>query len=255
MRKQFGVNGTSIWHLGIATCLFLVLDVIGLTVPNCGFAQEDKVLATVNDAKITLGGVQHHLRSAIGQQDLTGERKVQLEKVTLNRLTEQLIVLEFLRDRKLAADPSEIGVQLDLIKAELSKVDETLDARLEKTGQSLDELKNQIDWQLSWKNYLGKKLTDEFLEGYYARHKRRFDGTELRVAHILLKTASNASTTAVDELTTKAHKIKAELKEDKLDWGKACEENSDAPTSKTEGMLGWIRLTGPMPKSFSEAAF
>ena len=138
---------------------------------------------------------------------------------------------------------------MDELQAQLSAVEQKLDGYLKQNNMTQAELEFQFAWQIAWRQFLNQKLTDQALETHFNRNKRKFDGTELRVAHLLLKL--NASS----DRKLEAKKILADLKSNSLDWSQAVKQHSDAPTAATGGEVGWIKQSGPMPKSFTEAAF
>jgi parvulin-like peptidyl-prolyl isomerase len=230
------------------------------TVPSSLRSSSDPatIIANVNNHKITLGGLNHELGTILGKRELSTERREKLKKIALTKLLNQLVVLEFLKSRNVAATPDQLKARLEVIKKELAKIDQTLEDKLKSTGLSRSEFDSQMNWQLSWKKYLTEKLDDSFLKNHFDRNSRQFDGTELRVAHLLLKTPKEGEA-GISKQITKANAIRDQLVSSNLDsklpWDQAVKENSDAPTSTTKGEIGWIKRSGPMPVTFSNAAF
>ncbi|HQU46781.1 MAG TPA: hypothetical protein PK867_28515, partial [Pirellulales bacterium] len=44
----------------------------------------------------------------------------------------------------------------------------------------------RLEWDVMWAGYLANEATDESLQRFFDLHRRDYDGSELRVSHILL---------------------------------------------------------------------
>lgn len=120
----------------------------------------------------------------------------------------------------------------------------------------------RYNWQISWQRFLDQKLTDDSLGKWFDVNKRQFDGTELRVAHLLLKFDDSANElaelSAENELAKRKNDatiLKTKIESGDLTWDQAVRQHSDAPTNETGGEIGWIKIAGSMPDSFTNAAF
>jgi parvulin-like peptidyl-prolyl isomerase len=98
-------------------------------------------------------------------------------------------------------------------------------------------------------------LTDEFLESHFHQNKRQLDGTELRVAHLLLKFSKGMTSDQLDALSEKARSIADQIAKTSLTWDAAVAKHSQSPARNSGGTIGWIQIDGPMPRSFTQAAF
>lgn len=204
-----------------------------------------ETIATVNETKITADQIERDIARSLGDRNLSSVLREKVRRETLEKFINQHVVLDFLKQRKLASSENEVRLAIEELKEELSKVEKSLDDYLEQTKQSREDLEFNIAWQRSWKRYLDQMLTDDLLEGHFQRHQRRFDGTELRVAHLLLGKSDSE----------KAKTVLQQLKSRDLTWAQAVREHSVAPTKNEGGEIGWIKLSGPMPTNFSQAAF
>jgi parvulin-like peptidyl-prolyl isomerase len=120
----------------------------------------------------------------------------------------------------------------------------TLAAHLKEIGLSADEVRAQLQWKLSWQKYLAKYVTEENLKKYFDRNRPEFDGTQLRVAHVLFKSPGE-----------QAAEVRSQIVAGKLTFADAARQHSIAPTGKAGGDIGWIERRQPMPEEFSKAAF
>ena len=223
--------------------------------PGSNSNTSTNVAATVNGIAITTDQIERDIERTLTEIKLGPQQRMKAREATLKKLIDQRIAFEFLKKHNIWAGEDEVELWLEELKAELATVEKTIDDYLQQTNQRLDELRFQTAWQISWKRYLDRKLTDEFLESHFNQNKRQMDGTKLRVAHLLLKKPGNATSVQAAALTKKADSIYEQIKKTSLTWDEAVAEHSEAPTRDSGGEIGWIQMRGPMPRSFTLAAF
>jgi parvulin-like peptidyl-prolyl isomerase len=145
-------------------------------------------------------------------------------------------------------------LEVSRLKTQLGAQEKKLAEHLQAIGMSQEELRREIRWRQSWQRYLAAKITDENLQKYFEKYRREFDGTELKVAHLLLKVAAD-DPQALQAAREKAAAIRAEIEAKTISFADACRRHSQAPTAKAGGDIGFIRRREPMPETFSAAAF
>lgn len=208
----------------------------------------DDIVAVIGDVSIRRQAVLNATPD-LGPRTLTPQQRQQLEAVILEKIIDRHIAFAYLREFGKAVGESEISVQLEALKAELAKYEKSIEEHLAEKQTTLSELEFNLAFRSSWQNYLKEKLTDENLERHYLRNKRKLDGSDVRVAHLLLKTR-NADATPQ---RAKAEEIIAAIREGTLTWSDAVAEYSEG--SKVDaGELGVILKTQSMPPSFLTAA-
>lgn len=242
-----------------------LIFVIGATCAVSSSAQDSQVepaltsnvAATVNGDVIAIGQVERDLSKSLGKILLNPKQKLIARSATLEKQINQKVAFDFLKANQADFSDDEVRLQLEDLKSQLATVEKTIDDYLKETDQTLAELKFQIAWRSSWPTYLKQKLTDEVLEAHFDQHRRRFDGTQLRVAHLLLKPDDSESALSNENEARRqnATAIRDDVLSNVHSWGAAVEAHSNAPTRQTGGEIGWIKIDGPMPKSFTEAAF
>ena len=189
--------------------------------------------------------------------NLSPSQKQRARSAALENLINQKVVFDFLQQHQAAVGDDEVRLELENLKTRLATVEKTIDDHLKQANQTLSELKFELAWQLSWPSYLEKKLTEEALKAYFDQHRRDFDGTEVLVAHLLLKPegAKQSSPKEIEKLRQVASEIRSEVVSNGLKWEVAVAKHSAAPTRNAGGKIGWIKMDGPMPRSFTRAAF
>jgi parvulin-like peptidyl-prolyl isomerase len=216
---------------------------------------ERTVAARVDGAPIYVEEVQSRIERVLGQRHVEPEARPALEAETLGHLVDRQLVLRFLQRRNLAASEQDLEAEVSSLERRLGQQSITLDEFLQRTGQSRESLKESYRWELSWRRYLERNRTQENLQRYFDRHRREFDGTEIRVAHILLKPARPKDRDALQQTLQAAEEIRAAVVEGTLSFAEAAKKHSASPTASEGGDIGFIGRRGPMPEPFSAAAF
>lgn len=166
----------------------------------------------------------------------------------LEHLVDRAIIYQYLVATGQWADPSAIRLDIETFEKQLQRADMTLDQHLAEKNISREQFEFETGWRLSWRKYLDKTLTESNLAGYFAAHRRQFDGTELKVAHLFIKDDSEDTLRELNE-------IHERLQANPLEWEKLVAQHSQAPSKEHGGELGWIAIDGPMPPEFTEATF
>ena len=210
--------------------------------------------ATVNGEPVLVGEVERELKSVANQKLAPAALAILQAKATQQLIDRRLIVRHLEQDKQ-AANPQEAGLEIDRLTKQLQQRGVKLADQLKAGGLDEPALRRQFQWQITWSRYLEKYLTDENRQKYFDKHRRNFDGTQIRAAHILWKvtppTDDRAWTVALD----KAKQIQQEIAAGKITFAKAAEQHSAAPTAKNGGDIGFISRHDPMPEAFSTAAF
>ena len=216
---------------------------------------DTRVVATVGGVPVTMCEVQREVRRVLPGGETPPDVKKLVQEKAVEQLIDRQLVLAQLALSKQAATKQEVDLLWQRMVASLQQRGVTLADHLRASGLDEPALRRQIGWQLSWDRYLERYLTDENFERFFNNRRRDFDGTEVRVAHILLKVEPADSVEALKETRTRAEQIRAEIEAKKTTFAEAAGKHSTAPTAKMGGEVGWIRRRDPMPESFSKEAF
>jgi parvulin-like peptidyl-prolyl isomerase len=118
--------------------------------------------------------------------------------------------------------------------------------------QDLDDLRY---WEICWSRYAREHLTDEDRKRYFDAHHRDFDGTQLRVSHILRRLEGRGAQADANAAIAAAKQLRDEIVAGKLKFADAAERFSVGPSREVGGDLGYIGRREPMGEEFSAAAF
>lgn len=214
-----------------------------------------RILATVEGEPITIADVDREIAIAFPNRQIDPQDLSALRTQTREQLIRRQCVLRYLNNSKQSATPADIELAIERLKKQLALREESYDEYLRR--QRLDEagLRRAIAWQIGWSRLLAKYLTDANLQRYFEKHRRDFDGTEVRVAHVLLAVSESADAGARAKTQNQAVEVLTQLRTKQLTFDEAARRFSSGPSRQDGGDIGFISRHEPMPESFSRAAF
>jgi len=209
----------------------------------------------VDGQPITDREVERELARVVGQRELTPAALAQLREATLARLVDRTLVAQYLEQNRFGAKDQEIERELQRIRKRLEQQQLTPDQYLQRSGLTQDELRRTVAWQIAWPRFLERHRTAENLERYFQQHRRDFDGTQVVVAHILLRVESADDPHSRAAAISAAEKLRSRIAAGELTFADAARQHSVAPTAADGGRIGSIERHQPMPEPFAQAAF
>ena len=209
---------------------------------------DNEVAARVGNHVITAHTVDRFVNLKLSKQELPKDQRAILRAHSLEHLVRRAVVYHYLLAKGRWAEPTAVKFDIEQFEQQLARAEVTLQQHLDKKNIDRKQFEFETAWKLSWKNYLTKTLTDANLAKYFDSQRRKFDGTQLKVAHLLIKDPSEAA-------RQKLVQIRKQLDENSLQWIQLVGKHSDAPSKDNGGEIGWISANGPMPPEFTEAAF
>ena len=203
-------------------------------------------MAEVGGYAITLSRVDRHLKKTLGNKPL-GEIENKVARLAAaNHLIDRHIVLNFIEKSTNVGD-SQIVYEVSKLTDRLKEVGKNLQQHLSENKLSKEELRYEIRWRLAWAKYLEQKLDEEKLESYFRKFRRKFDGTEMQVAHILFSKNLDSN--------EQAESVREQITRGEISWNDAARKYSIASTSSENGgEIGWIDYHGPMVPEFCRQA-
>ena len=222
--------------------------------------QLNYIVAVVNDEVITRQELtKRYLETekALARQNTPLPPRNVIEKQLLERMITELALQQHARNTGVRVDPAQVERAIQRI-AEQNKMDvPTLQATLEKQGQSMDSMRATIRNELliarARERDVDNRVTvsDAEIEGYLQTKAQQGAETEYNFSHILVTTPENASPEQIQARRAKADDVRAQL-ENGADFAQLSASSSDAPNAMQGGAFGW-RASGKMPALFSEA--
>ena len=246
--------------LALALCATIgIASQASAQAPASAVTDKDKksspVAATVDGKPIYVAEVQRELTKVLKQRQIEPAALNLLQAQTLQQLINRRLILDYFDRKKLAASQQDIDLALTRLKKRLDQQSISLEDYLSRAGIDRKTLRHSLTWNLGWQKYLDRYLTDKNLQRFFLKHHREFDGTQLRVAHILWKVNSINSSEALQTVTKDAKRIRGDILSGKTTFTKAARSFSASPTATKGGDIGFISRHQPMGEAFSAATF
>lgn len=217
--------------------------------------QAAQVAATVNGEPITVGEVGRLLATSLGKRKLAVEALPRLQAEALEQVIDQRLVAQYLRQHGQGISDEELDNAVKQFRQSLELQKRSFDEYLKRERLTEQQLRQQLYWTLSWRRYTARHITDEILQRRFERDRKHYDGSEVRVAHLLLKPQPGQTLAdALPQLTAKAQALRDQIERGELTFENAVAQYSDG-TKENGGDLGFITSPGSMPEPFTKAAF
>lgn len=213
---------------------------------------EPLVAAKVGDEAVYVAEVDDILAGA--KKTTPDDKSDALRELALQQAINRRLAAQRLATEGYAVDEQETKTLLDELKRKLEAQKLTFEEFLQRHGFNELIVRRRLQWDVMWAQFLNNSATDEALEKFFDAHRRQFDGTELRVSHILWPVkAADAAGLAL--AVKQAEKVRASLMDGKLTFADAAGRFSAGPSRRHGGDLGFIPAHDLMSEPFSRAAF
>jgi parvulin-like peptidyl-prolyl isomerase len=222
--------------------------------PTAG-AEPGTVAARVGEQPITVGQVRQFLHGVTGEHAVNPQVLAFVEAQALEQLVDRQLVTLFLDRQGVKLGDGELDAAVKSLEQQAGQQPGGLAALAAKRGISVDSLREQLAWELRWKKYLIGEMTDDKLKAFFQAHRPEFDGTQVRVSHILLRPESARDAAAFAALQRQATAIRQQIVGGTTTFAEAAEKYSAGPSRRQGGDLGFIPRHNRMVEAFSAAAF
>jgi parvulin-like peptidyl-prolyl isomerase len=212
------------------------------------------IAARVDGVPVTAGDVARFRTRHLMGDKAQDTQRAWLDAVALRQLMHQRLVVGWLARHKQAAANDEIDAAVARLKkqAELRKL--PFEQHIAADYGNEESLRRELAWRLGWAKFVARESTDAALEAFFQTNRRQFDGTTLRVSHILWKIASNDES-ARDKAVDAAAQVRSQLVSGAIAFPEAVARHSQAPSRDRQGDIGFISRHGEMHEAFARAAF
>ena len=224
-------------------------------VPGSRPTADAMVAARVGGQPVRTSRLQHELKQLQRTRKVRQEAQSMLQAQLLTQVIDQLLILRHLEYGGQGARTAEIDLAVENLQKRIEQRDQTLTDYLDERGLNLVELRQKVAWQIGWSRYLNRYLTDRNYQEYFKQHRREFDGTQLHVAHLLLKIKPAASEQDTLPQRRAIDEIHQQITDSTVTFQEAVRKFSQGATTLQGGDLGWIQRHEPMSEEFSAAAF
>lgn len=236
-------------------------------------APAKKVAATVNGRPITEAAVER------GLKPVAPENRAKARPEVINFLVEHALVDQYLELLKVPVEPKDVDAQVESFKKQLAEAKQDFAQVLQKMDITEAELKVEVLNELRWEKFVAQQGTEDKLKKLFESSPEIFDGSMVRVRHILLAAdaadekakaatlkriqeikvavdSAIASATAKVAPTTEPLERQKQVQAAAADaFAAAAREHSVCPSKRDGGDLGEFPRMGMMVEPFAKAAF
>lgn len=243
-----------------AWLLALLLAATALSPARADVQPLDRIVAVVNDEVITRQELARRYDETVRnleRQNTPLPPRAALEKQLLERMITELALMQHARGTGIRVDPAQVERALQRIAAQNRMDLPTMQAALERQGQSLDSVRSTIRNELliarARERDVDNRLmvSDSEIEGYLQTQAQQGVENEYDFSHILITVPENASPEEIQARRTRAEEVLAQLNQG-ADFAQLSASYSDASNALQGGAFGW-RAEGKIPALFADA--
>lgn len=212
-------------------------------------------VATVGDTVLTRADLERVERRPgyprIPGRDPAPETRA---RALLQLVNETLLAAEIER-RGIAVEDREVDDRLAAIVQGLSARKSSLDQLLVTTGLDRDGLRRQVRFEAGLQRLALALRTPELVEEIGRSRRREFDGTRVRVSHIILRPDGSHGDDPLGALVPRARSIREAIESGETTFAAAAAAHSAGPSRHRGGDIGFIPRHGECVEEFAKACF
>ncbi len=192
------------------------------------------VLVRVNGTAIT----EFDLSFFVQTRKLSSNDAEERREVLIERLIERQLLRGFLAQKKVIGSPLLLEEHVTRLKQKLKAGGANPDQMLAKAGFTEESLRRELRLPLDWDAYVQQIVTDAKLRDVWMQRQHEFDGTEVRAAQIVLKSADS------DGDEKKLAMIREDIVAKRITFTEGAQKYSQAPSAEGGGDLGLFGFRG-----------
>ena len=222
-------------------------------VPRPTPAELSQPVATVNGDNITRG----ELINFLSQYQIPRGDEQQVYKDAVETLINTKLVYQFINRQKIQVPEDKLNDQIANLEKTLKQEGRDLPTALLQTNMSIADLRRETADRMRWVEYINQKGTDAELKTFVEGKKDLFNGTQVKVNHIMLKVDPKATPEEKDKIKKKLEQIKDDINGNKISFAEAANKYSEdiANSEGIGGDLGYIGMTSGFIEDFTNVAF
>ena len=239
-----------------STLVFRTLAATGMLLGAGALSAQDAV-ATVNGVTVTKAELDGEFRKSRLSENIDRMPPAEVNKLKLRVLQlmiNRMLLNQHLDELKIKVDERLVADHVQQIRDRLSAQGQSLDGFLNKLGISQEQMRTDVRNDYRWLSYVESQAKESVLRKYYQESADAFDGSEVRVRHILIKAGEDASKSQKELARRRAVDLRARIAKGEA-FDALAQQYSDCPSREKGGELEMFRRKGVMAEPFAKAAF
>lgn len=213
--------------------------------------ETSKTLAVVNGVKITESDLEFLYLS----RDVREELKASVRDRYIDQLIERSLLKQFLQERKIEAPESVVEERVARAEKLITRENLNFDETLKNLGYTRESFRQEVALPLAWLEHARLAITDRAIAQYWKNHRTKFDGTEVRAAHIVKRLPRDTAAEESDSVRKQLAELRQSIIDGQVSFEEAARKHSDSPSAKDGGDLGQFAFRGRMPEALTSVAF
>ncbi|MCC9603661.1 peptidylprolyl isomerase [Stieleria sp. JC731] len=254
--KKFATKTQLLVATFIALLISIQHPIIGIAQSTSG--QPSEPIVAVDGAPISNGALNLLLKSKL-KIDQPNSAPLEVRRAAVGTLLNQHLALSELRKQGGEKLQSMIDRSWDNFINGLAGNGESTQSLCRRFGCSEGDLRDNIAWETSWREYLRSKMTDANLARFYAGNIESYAPTSWDLSHLFVaidpkdSQSSSKAVKIVQNAYSELSKVQdsPSLLADR--FSQMAIEFSDGSTASQGGKIGWVSESGDLPENVMQA--
>ena len=213
------------------------------------FGPEDPI-ASINGEPVFLGELNLVLMDRLRIRDLD-KAPQNVQQATAALIVRQHLALISLRQLGGESLSAMINRQISEFAAESQRRGSSLEKYAKERKSDARSFKNNLAFQIAWRQYLKSQLTESNLRRFYAQNQHRYAGGRWNVSQLFLEldVKDETSVAVVGQRMSNLIETIRQSDSPEIAFADAAREHSDAQSAGDGGRVGWVEQDGDLPSS------
>jgi parvulin-like peptidyl-prolyl isomerase len=207
-------------------------------------------VATVNGHAVLQREVDLELLMS-GHRTPTPEQKT----AALEQVIDRTLVARYLEAQGSDALAEDIEDLVQFVRTGIESGGDTVDVVLGKLKLTEDDVRQAARVSVRWQAYVRRTVTEKEIREHFEAHREQFDGTQVRISQIVRIVSTPPASAEWSEAEQLLAELKTQLQSGKIEFASAAATQSESPSAKSGGDVGFIRFGGDVPAPVAAAAF
>lgn len=211
-------------------------------------------VAIIDDVTITRSSIDVVIRRLHPASKPSTEQRMRIEASVLEQLVDEALLRRELARQLVEVADAEVQAAVQRLGGQLAARGTSMQAFLAESGRDERSISEQVRLEIALDKFVRSRMTPEAIDEFFKAKRRDFDGTRLRVSHILLR-PDIIDTDAIARRMQQAEGIRRDILQGRTTFEDAARGQSSAPSRHRGGDIGWIEREGPLVDVFSRPVF
>ena len=208
-------------------------------------------VAIIDDVMINRSSIDAVIRRLHPGSKPSPEQRMRIEASVLEQLVDEALLRRELARQLVEVADVEVQAAVEKLGGQLAARGTSMQAFLAESGRDERSISEQVRLEIALEKFVRLRMTPEAIDEFFKAKRRDFDGTRLRVSHILLR-PDIIDTDAIARRIQQAEGVRRDILQGRTTFEDAARGQSSGPSRHRGGDIGWIEREGPLVDVFSK---